>query len=218
MNLIIVSYLFLCLAALPNWGRAQTGSDTSKLSISQHEMKKHKLTDTVGIVNGQVITLFDFRGALSENIQRAAEEGEIKGDSVTSTEMTKFVGQTWDEIVDDILLESEVYKRHLNVTDSEALHALLRSPTKQEMSDFVDSTGKFSPTIMRRAFQDPANDSAVSIILSAKKLDMEREQLLRALGGKARTNEARMDAVNKWLIEQRSKGLIVDFRTAFGYY
>jgi hypothetical protein len=218
MNIATVSSLLLCFVLLPNCGRAQGGGDTSKLSGSQHEVKKHKMTDTVGIVNGQVVTLFDFRGALSENIQRAAEEGEIKGDSVTSAEMTKYVGQTWDEIVDDILLESEVYKRHLNVTDSEALHALLKSPTKQQMSDFVDSTGKFSTTIMRRAFQDPANDSAVAIILNAKKLDMERDQLLRALGGKAKTNEARMDAVNKWLIEQRTKGLIIDFRTAFGYY
>jgi hypothetical protein len=81
----------------------------SKAQDTNKPKKKHLLTDTVGMVNGSVIRLYDFRELLSDITRSEAPDSVVQ-----DTEFTRYVNMTWERLVSDILIYQEIEKRNLS--------------------------------------------------------------------------------------------------------
>ena len=87
---------------------------------SVKKQRKYKSLDTVGIVNGTVIYYGDYKDMLKQTIR------DNQRDSVVSdTAFARYVNMTWDKIVLDILVEEEVAKRKLGLTEEQVIKRLL---------------------------------------------------------------------------------------------
>lgn len=175
--------------------------------------KKHKMTDTVGIVNGTPILLYSYKDVLGDIIRSAAR------DSMVSEErFTVYVNAAWNQIVGDILSEQEIAKRHLAASDSETLTHLLDNPPDFLVRQFTNNQGVLQREAMRTALESPSNDSVTKVILGVERIKLEHEKLLRSVAPTATTDAERERQYTAWLRAEQKKSRIEDRRTAFGFY
>jgi hypothetical protein len=214
-RILPVLLLSIALGFLATATSAQTSEPVAPKKKTE---KKHKMTDTVGVVNGQVILLYDYRGILSDMIRQAARDSAVKNGAVTPAQLTDFVNAAWDKTVEDIIVEQEIYKRKLNLSDAETKARILKTPPPFLVQQFTDSMGKFRPDVMQQALNDPLNDSITHIIISVEKINLEHEALLAAIAQDVKSDEAKITRFNLWLKKQKLKARIDDRRVAFGYY
>jgi hypothetical protein len=178
--------------------------------------KKHKLTDTVGVVNSEVITLYDFRNRLSAMIEEAAGSDSIKNGKVTPEQFTVFVDRTWDDFITDVIVEHEIDKRKLAVSDHAIDSLLMKHPPEDLRKNLTDSLGKFHPDYLQKILLDPAYDSIASVVRNAERFKFESARLIASVSNESdRQAHPKFDA---WLKAQRKHLKVKDNRTAFGYY
>jgi len=178
--------------------------------------KKHKLTDTVGVINGEVVTLSAFRERLSRNLELASHLGVFAHDSVTPTQLTEYVDSTWAEFIDDAILERAIVKRHLALTDTALERMLLESPPEELKRAVSDSLGVYHPETLRQILTDSTTASVADEILAAAESIYERNALIASVAHEpADGPHPKFDA---WLKTERKHAKIVDRRTSFGYY
>lgn len=202
-RLFIFILIFACLASV---SRSQ---DTTSVKPK----KKHKLTDTVGVVNGTVIRLYDFRELLSDIIRSEAPDSVVQ-----DTEFTRYVNMTWERLVTDILIQGEVEKRKLELSEQKVIDRLLRTPPPELVQDFSAASGTFDTAAYEHFFRSTEPDSARTIVVNYFQMAYELADLQRSLAPKARTEKARIDAFAAWLRKSMKAARIEDRRTAFGYY
>ena len=183
--------------------------------------KKHKLTDSVGVVNSEVITFFDFRARLSERIEQAARAGEVKNKKVTPEQYTKFVDATWEDMIRDVIVEHEIHKRKLPIltaTDAEVRARTLQDPPFLLKRSFTDSLGKFDTSALRAVLTDPSYDSVATMILAEQRDRYERAALKVSITPHAANDAALEAGFAAWYKRERKRARLLDFRTAFGFY
>src|SRR5258708_31955647 len=112
-----LKYSFLVLLFILNIAFSQTQEKKPK--------KKHKNTDTLGVVNGTLIRFYDFKQQLASTIKD--HKSEIKDSVVSDTAFTRFVNEAWDKLVSDIVIEQELEKRKLNLTTEKTIDRILKS-------------------------------------------------------------------------------------------
>ena len=99
----------------------------SNISFAQAQevkpRKKHKNSDTVGVVSGTPIRYYDFKQQLNSIIQE--HRNEVKDSVVSDTAYTRFVNMTWDKLIGDIIIEQELSKRKLSFTTEKTIEKLL---------------------------------------------------------------------------------------------
>ena len=178
--------------------------------------KKHKNSDTVGVVNGIVIRLYDFRQQLSQFI-RDAKKGS-KDTIVSDTAFTHFVGMTWDKLVSDVVVEQEIEKRKLSMNNEQTIEKLLKNPSKELKEVFTDSLGAFSPKAMKAYMKNTGPDPQRTKILDYYQILFEQQRLATELAPKVRSEDERLRLLGLWLKEMIGKAIIDDRRTSFGYY
>jgi hypothetical protein len=174
--------------------------------------KKHKLTDTVGVVNGSVIRLYDFRELLSDIIRSEAPDSIVQ-----DTEFTRYVNMTWERLVADILIYQEIEKRKLGISEQDLIKRLIKSPPKELVADFTTEHG-FDKASYEAFLTNTEPDSARTIVLNYFHMQMEQDNLQRALAPKGRSERERIEAFAAWLKKAFQRARIDDRRTAFGYY
>lgn len=204
--------LFLVLFAA-SIGAAQSRSKTDAKPAEKREPKKHKMTDTVGVINGHVVQLYDFRETLS-NIVRSAARDSI----VSEADWTKYVDAAWDRIMEDVILEEEIRKYKFDISNDDALADMLQDPPPFVTSQFTDSTGVFDKHRMQAAMADPRNDSVLKILVGIHRTNMEQAKLARAIVPDAKTNEEYNERYAIWLKRKKSLARVIDKRINFGYY
>lgn len=177
------------------------------------EPKKHLPTDTVGIVNGDVITYSDYRTILSEIVQSAARDS-----IVSEADFTKYVDATWDRCVETILVQQAIVKAKIQFTDDEVKAELVNNPPQFIERQFMDSTGTFHPEALHAALYDPSQAKEVGIIVHAQRAHMEMSALMISIAPTAKTPEEQGKAYATWLEAQKSKARMFDNRIRFGYY
>src|SRR5579871_2335389 len=119
-NRTFVLFLMIVCAA-PLISRAQEAATKQR--------KVHKPTDTVGVVKGVLITFHDFREELKQTLKEHI--AEIPHDSVSDTAFTRFVDITWEKMVGSILIDQEIQKRHLALTDAQTIAKIEANPPKE---------------------------------------------------------------------------------------
>ena len=209
--------LLLCtllLAALPIAASAQSSKKkTAQKQTEQPAPKRHRGTDTVGVINGEVLMLRDFKSVLSEIIRSAAS------DSIVSEEnWTVYVNAAWEECLKAVLVQQEILKRGLGLSNAQVKAALVKNPPEFLASQFVDSTGAFRPDILEWALNDPSQDSVVQIVVSAHRMKLEDEALRNSIAPNAKSEAEREGQFQAWLTDQKRRARVIDNRLRFGYY
>jgi len=199
---------------------AQTGKQANKQSAVKQKAapqtvapKKHKMTDTVGVINGTPILLYNYKDILGDIIRSAARDSIVSEDN-----FTVYVNAAWDKVIEDVLTEQEITKRKLHLSDSELLDQVIENPPDFLAKQFTNAQGEVQKKAMRVSLVDPTNDSIASIILGVERIRLEHERLLRAVASRASSDQEREEQLQAWLRQQKAKAKIIDYRPRFGFY
>ncbi len=191
----------------------------SHLSFSQtpeaKPKKKHKSTDTVGVVNGTVIRLYDFKEQLKQTIRE--NRNDFK-DSVSDTAYSRFVNMAWDKLSGDIIIEQELEKRKLSLNTEKTIAKILKHIPKELKETFTDSTGTCDEKALKAYLKNPNPDPQRTKILDYYQILFEQERLSAAVAPSAKNESERMKLLGSWLHQKLAKATIDDRRTSFGYY
>lgn len=104
-----------------------------------------------GSVNGQEITYTEFESQMQMAVQQQKQQ---TGDDPDDATMQMIRDQVWDQMVTQIIIQQEIQKLGIRVTDQEILNWVYNSP--QTLPDpikrnFIDSTGTFNMTVYQQA-------------------------------------------------------------------
>ncbi|MFI5264847.1 MAG: SurA N-terminal domain-containing protein [Candidatus Kapaibacterium sp.] len=201
-------YVLLSFLLLPQFAYAQTQEAKPK--------KKHKNTDTLAVVNGTLVRLYDFKQQLAATIKE--HKSEVKDSIVSDTAFTRFVNEAWDKLISDIIIDQELQKRKLTLTTEKAIEKILKSIPKELKETFTDSSGIFDEKALKAYLKNPNPDPQRTKILDYYQILFEEQRLAAALAPKARNEEERMKALGIWLKRKIATSMIDDRRTSFGYY
>lgn len=185
----------------------------SKAQDTNKPKKKHLLTDTVGIVNGSVIRLYDFRELLSDITRSEAPDSVVQ-----DTEFTRYVNMTWERLVSDILIYQEIEKRNLSISEEGLIERLIKDPPKEIKQDFTDEGGAFDHRSYEQFLRNTEPDSIRAFVLGFYQMQLEQEDLIRSIAPKGKSEKARNEAFALWLRKAFKTARIEDRRTSFGYY
>ena len=110
-------------------------------------------TSAVASINGREISLIDWQRVLS---QREQEANQRLGRQLTLDEQKQLEQSVFDELVDNILLDQELARRHIGVTDAEIVEAARTSPPQDLMSaPQLQTDGKFDQQKYLRFLSSP---------------------------------------------------------------
>jgi parvulin-like peptidyl-prolyl isomerase len=111
--------------------------------------------NNVGSVNGQDITYQDFVKAID---QQKENQKKQTGQDIDEENMDQFRDQVWDAVVNQTLIEDQIKKFGLSVSDDEVRDIILgENPPQFLKQNFIDSTGKFNRQAYDVAMMDPRN-------------------------------------------------------------
>lgn len=114
--------------------------------------------DTLGVVNGQEISYKYF----SERVRQALENYKAQNNREPDEEVERQLqSQVWNQLVDEILIQQEIERMGITVTNQEILD-IVQGPNPPEflVRQFRDSTGTFRRDIYEQAMADPQNKEA----------------------------------------------------------
>jgi SurA N-terminal domain len=221
-SFIAIAFVLLCCAFVqPNRARAQTGDTTNNLTkLKEVPLKeseaRHKPDDTVAVVNDVVITFSDFNSIMSGYLKSIV--ARTKNNVVNDTLYTEIVDSAWDRAVSDILIEHEIEKRRLGMSVATLKDSILANPPDFIQMQFTDSLGTFHRDFMRKAMNDPRNDTIVSMIIEGERVRLETERLMISIAKKGAPENEREQTFAGWLKKAIRSATIDDRRTRFGFY
>jgi peptidyl-prolyl cis-trans isomerase D len=150
----IVIFAFIALIIV-EWG-----ADFSRTSQT-------KAGETVGVVNGRVIGLEEFRQAL----RNAARMEQSQGRKVQDEQL---VGEVWDSLVREVLAGQEIERLGIQVTDKELAYYTRTQPPREVQAITVFQTeGKFDLNKYNQFLSDPqtyAEPANKSFVLQVENL------------------------------------------------
>lgn len=112
-------------------------------------------TNNIGSVNGIDITYQEFQNALDQQIENKKTQ---TGKDVEDEELEQLKNQVWDALVTQRLINQEIEKYGLYVTDQEIKDIILGdNPPDFLKQNFIDSTGRFNRQMYETALFDPRN-------------------------------------------------------------
>jgi len=180
---------------------------------SVKKQRKYKSLDTVGIVNKIPIYYGDYRDMLKQTIR------DNQSDSVvTDTAFARYVNITWDKIVLDILVEEEIEKRKLGLTEEQVISRLLAEPPDELRGQFVNTIGAFDRETCAKYLRNPLPDLARTRYVEYYRTKYEGEWFYGSLAKKGANSEERMEAFTDWYQKKLTNAQIIDKRTSFGFY
>ena len=111
-------------------------------------------TNDVGSVNGRDISYKEFQSRLDAERQARQKAGN----DVDDENIDQFRDEVWNKMVNEILLDQQIEKMGIKVTDDEVKDAILGdNPPAYLKQNFIDSTGKFNRDAYENAIFDPQN-------------------------------------------------------------
>lgn len=140
---LIVTASFLLFGFLM-WGRGSSGSSGSAPS------------NVVGKVNGDAISVTEFRAAVAQAYNAYRQRGGKEMDDATRAAIDD---QTWQTLVRNKLLAQMVKKYKISISDAEIVQAVKNNPPQDvaQMPQF-QTNGQFDPAKYRAALGNPAID------------------------------------------------------------
>lgn len=202
---IFIIALFLLLISTANSFAAPADSVKTR--------KKHKASDTVGMVNKYVVYYSDFRTMLYSIIKT-----NQKDSVVSDTAYTRYVNMTWDKIIADAVIEEEIQKRKLSLTTEQVIVFLMKHPPKELRETFAKSDSSFDSISCGKYLRNPEPDLVRTRFLDHYQMKYEQDRLFGKIAPRDQPEDERAEKLQKWLAKRMSKAKIIDRRIAFGYY
>lgn len=116
-------------------------------------------TNDVGSVNGETISYQEFSKILDQ--QRENQKAQT-GKDVDEDNMSQFRDQVWNAVVTQKLLEQQIKKYGITVSDQEIKDIILSdNPPDFLKKGFIDSTGQFNAQLYKQALFDPRNSQVL---------------------------------------------------------
>ena len=142
--------------------------------------------DTVGEVNKEQVKYSDFLSVYQRLLdQRKQQNPDFEP---TPQESKSLRDQAWKEITDLVLLNQEVKKLKISVTDAEIVEELKKNPPEFLKSSFMDDKGNFDYNTYLSALQE-ANDQIWINIEQTMKDFLPRRKLQEHIQATARLSE-----------------------------
>jgi len=204
-------FIFCLLCVL-----STTSIALSQPAITPKAAKKHKPDDTVGVVKGVLITYRDFHYQLKSVLHD--HFSELKGDSVTGEELTKFVNIAWEKMVGDVIVEQEIKKRGLTISKEETIKRLIADPPELLRQSFTDSLSVVHSKELQAFLESPVQDSLRDKVVIYYQTSFELADFLKKIAPKATTDVEKQKALDAWIAKEVAHTPIDDRRVAFGYY
>ena len=111
--------------------------------------------DYVGMVNGTKITYSEFSALLKQQSDAYRKQSRTELDDETERQLRT---QVWNTMVQQTLIERELERLNITVTDDEVREIILGpNPPQMIAQQFVDSTGKFNRAAYDQALQNTQN-------------------------------------------------------------
>lgn len=202
-------FCLLCVLGSSTVAFSQSGSPVKPA-------KKHKPDDTVGVVKGVLITYREFRYQLK--IVLHDHISELKGDSVSGEELTKFVNLAWDKMVGDVLVEQEIKKLGLLVSKEETVKRMVADPPGLLRQSFTDSLGVLHSKELQEFLESSGQDSLRDKVVIYYQTSYEQDEFIKKIAPKAKTDAEKQKALDAWIAKEVAHTPIDDRRVAFGYY
>lgn len=115
-------------------------------------------SNNVGSINGEDITYREFQSTLDQQRELRKQNGQEVDDEAVD----QFRDQVWDYIISQKLIEQQVNKLGMSVTDEEIKDIILGdNPPAFLKQNFVDSLGNFNRELYENALFDPQNEQAL---------------------------------------------------------
>lgn len=112
-------------------------------------------TNDVGSVNGDDISYQEFVNAVDRQVENMKSQSD---NDVNEEKMPQIREQVWDAVVSQKLLEQEIEKFGITVSDDEIRDVILGdNPPDFLKQSFIDSTGRFNRQLYESALFDPRN-------------------------------------------------------------
>jgi len=111
--------------------------------------------DYVGTVNGTKINHSEFSALLKQQTDAYRKQSSVEPDDETERQLR---AQVWNTMVQQTLIEHELERLNITVTDDEVREILLGpNPPQMIANQFIDSTGKFNRAAYDQALQNTQN-------------------------------------------------------------
>ena len=120
-------------------------------------------TNYVGVINGVEISYQEFQGAVER--QRETQKQQT-GNDIPEEQLDQFRDQVWESLVTEKLIEEEVQRLGITVSDEEVKDIILgEDPPAFLKQNFIDSLGRFNREMYEEAIFNPQNEQ---ILLQAE--------------------------------------------------
>ncbi len=131
--------------------------------------------EVLGKVNGKEVSYKQF----SELVRRAVENQKKQQNSDVDEETERQIrSQVWNQLVDELLIEQEIDRLGITVTDQEIRDNVMGpNPPEFLVQQFKDSTGTFRRDAYQRAMLDPQNKSAWIQVEDLIRQEQKRKKL-----------------------------------------
>ena len=111
--------------------------------------------DYIGIIDGTKITYSEFSALLKQQSDAYRKQSNVEPDDETERQLRT---QVWNTMVQQTLIEHELERLNITVTDDEVRELILGpNPPQMIANQFIDSTGKFDRAKYDGAMQNPQN-------------------------------------------------------------
>ncbi|MDH3268241.1 MAG: peptidylprolyl isomerase [Ignavibacteria bacterium] len=113
-------------------------------------------TNYVGSINGVEVSYQEFQGAVER--QRETQKQQT-GNDIPEEQFDQFRDQVWESIVTEKLIEQEVQRLGITVSDQEVKDIILgEDPPEFLKQNFIDSLGRFNRQMYEEAIFNPQNE------------------------------------------------------------
>jgi len=160
--------------------------------------------NTMGTVNGEVITVTEYQQELARNREIARYQGR----DLQPTDELMIQEQSWNSVVERKLLYQEARRRDLTARDSEVRTVLLNDPPPFITQDpnFQTPDGRFDFASYRALIQDPTVPEAILIQLENQVRGyLPLQKLQNIILASAKVTE---DEVRRQYIEEYDKAVV----------
>jgi hypothetical protein len=134
--------------------------------------------DTAGSVNGRVLTRKAYTDIFADLSRQ--QEGK-KPRTLSQQELIDIHRKTWDQLVMGAIIDGEIEKRGITISEKEARSVLENNPPEFIKNAFVDSSGIFHRQEYLQALHDPRNDTIVHSVIESMKIELRKKKFADTL-------------------------------------
>jgi peptidyl-prolyl cis-trans isomerase D len=143
--------------------------------------------DYIGKVNGTKITYSDFSALLKQQSDAYRKQSGAEPDDESERQLRT---QVWNTMIQQTLIEHELERLNITVTDDEVREMLLGpNPPQMIAQQFIDSTGKFNRAAYDQALQNTQNRQILIQVESEVRRQRRLEKLQSLLFASIRVSD-----------------------------